>query len=443
MLSLSDWLNFRLCGRRATDYSQAGCTGLFDLAARAWNEGADRRVRAAARALSGGEAVGRADRALSRARARELGFAPGTPVALGGGDSAAGCSARARSRTATGLVAGTTAPLELVLAEPCRSRGRLRSGRHAVPGCSVLEANAGPIGEGFAWLARLLHPTRRGPRSASPPRRPPPRWARPRCSRTSARWSPTTRAWLSRGSLSLSHMTGTQGRPRGEPRALGARGLRVRGAREPRAARARHAAARPRASISRAVSRAARCSRASWPASRARGRARHRGRGHRPRRRAVRGRGAGVYADVREAARARVRAGEPPTPTPLRRAYAQLYQSWSELRAAGEPTTRRSRCATVPGCARGSAAHGAPRAADIGRRRSSRQRSTTRRSLAARVRRRRVRELPRALQLLTGPSLVSALAGRDVLVTEVDVVDAKALEQLPNLRVVAAAAATP
>ena len=42
------------------------------------------------------------------------------------------------------------------------------------------------------------------------------------------------------------------------------------------------------------------------------------------------------------------------------------------------------------------------------------------------------------MQLLTGASLVSALEGRDVLITEVDVVDAKALEKLPNLRVVAA-----
>src|SRR4029453_10958419 len=160
LLSLSDWLNFRLCGRRITDYSQAGCTGVFDLRRRDWNAelcDAFELPRAPfPEARPPGERIG----GPSTHAARELGLAPGTPVALGGRDTRCGLlGAGAVADGDVGLIAGTTAPLELVLDVPVVDpEGRLRSGHHAVPDCYVLEANVGPIGEGFAWLARLLHP---------------------------------------------------------------------------------------------------------------------------------------------------------------------------------------------------------------------------------------------------------------------------------------------
>jgi autoinducer 2 (AI-2) kinase len=116
LLSLSDWLNFRLCGRRITDPSQAGCTGVFDLRQRDWNAqlcdafGLPRALFPEVR--PSGERIG----GLSAQAARELGLLPGTPVALGGGDTRCGLvGAGAVADGDVGLIAGTTAPLELVL----------------------------------------------------------------------------------------------------------------------------------------------------------------------------------------------------------------------------------------------------------------------------------------------------------------------------------------
>ena len=102
LLSLSDWLNFRLCGAAVTDYSQAGCTGVFDLRQRDWNEelidafGLPRALFP--EVLPSGERIG----ALSRSPPRASSVSrPARPWRSAAATRAAACSARARSRTAT------------------------------------------------------------------------------------------------------------------------------------------------------------------------------------------------------------------------------------------------------------------------------------------------------------------------------------------------------
>ncbi len=445
LLSLSDWLNFRLCGRRITDYSQAGCTGVFDLRRRDWNaelcDAFELPRSLFPEARPSGERIG----GLSAQAARELGLAPGTPVALGGGDTRCGLlGAGAVADGDVGLIAGTTAPLELVLDAPVVDpEGRLRSGHHAVPGSYVLEANVGPIGEGFAWLARLLHPDETRPED--------------RFTAEAATAAVGSAAMLANvgaliandrapafpvGSLSLSHMTGTQGRS--------ARASLARSALEGMACAVRanvEQLARvtgretQRVHLAGGLSRSALFARilagvtgaevvrAAAPESTGLGAA------------LCAGVGAGVFADVREAARRGVRAGETAAPIAAEAgAYAQLYQSWSELRAAGEQTTapiamRHTFPAAIAASQRterrGAAAH-RPKAL-----------VTAAFDDASIARLRGFADVEYAsfrdrMQLLTGASLVSALEGRDVLITEVDVVDARALEKLPNLRIVAA-----
>jgi xylulokinase len=85
-LLIEDFLNFMLCGRKATDYSMASCTLLFDQATRQWS-----REMLGLSGIEGsllcdpfpsGTVLGEVTRAASEA----TGLLEGTPVVLGGHD---------------------------------------------------------------------------------------------------------------------------------------------------------------------------------------------------------------------------------------------------------------------------------------------------------------------------------------------------------------------
>jgi len=89
-LLIEDFVNFQLCGRRATDYSMASCTMLFDQRRRDWSEellhlaGIDRRLLCDAH--PSGTPLGE----VTHEAAGLTGLAPGTPVILGGHDHLCG-----------------------------------------------------------------------------------------------------------------------------------------------------------------------------------------------------------------------------------------------------------------------------------------------------------------------------------------------------------------
>ncbi|MCX7675879.1 MAG: FGGY-family carbohydrate kinase, partial [Alteraurantiacibacter sp.] len=160
ILSLSDWLNFRLCGARMTDHSQAGVTQLYGLASRAWN-----RDRIASLGLpdaifpevrESGSRLG----TVNAEAAEHLGLSTATVVGLGGGDSQ--CSllgVSAINPGDIGCIAGTTAPVMAVLQQPLIDpRGRSWSGHHVIPGLHVLESSAGTMGETLSFMGRMLFP---------------------------------------------------------------------------------------------------------------------------------------------------------------------------------------------------------------------------------------------------------------------------------------------
>ena len=100
--------------------------------------------------------------------AQALGLVAGTPVAMGGGDTQCGLlGAGATTPGDVAIIAGTTAPVEAVVDQPVLdSDFRLYTGHHVAPSCWVVESNTGFTGDSLSWMAELLYPGYRDPVAA-------------------------------------------------------------------------------------------------------------------------------------------------------------------------------------------------------------------------------------------------------------------------------------
>ena len=112
-LLIEDFLNFMLCGRRATDYTMASCTLLFDQHKRDWSEeilsqtGIKRELLCDA--YPSGTPLGEVTKEASEA----TGLPVGTPVVLGGHDYL--CGALPVGAFSPGVVLDVTGTCEIVL----------------------------------------------------------------------------------------------------------------------------------------------------------------------------------------------------------------------------------------------------------------------------------------------------------------------------------------
>ncbi len=128
-LLIEDFVNFRLCGRYATDYSMASTTLLFDQRRRCWSEellaasGIDRRLLCDP--LPAGTRLGE----VHAQAARQTGLPEGTPVVLGGHDYCCGMLPTGAFRPGVVLdVVGTWEMVVTALAEPVLSDALLQAG---------------------------------------------------------------------------------------------------------------------------------------------------------------------------------------------------------------------------------------------------------------------------------------------------------------------------
>jgi len=445
VLALGDWLALRLSGEAASEPSQAGESLLFDLASRRWDRSELERaglLRADCLppVLEPGARLG----GVTPEAARELGLRAGTPVAVGGADTQCGLlGAGVAAPGALAAVTGTTAPLQLVVDRPVLDpEGVLWTGHFLVSGRWVLESNAGPMGEALEWLATLLAPDHPQPVA--------------RMLAEAARSQPGAAGMLSSfganptalrdlelpiGSVTLSHLAAAGGpvsrrhlaRAVAEGMACAVRAHRERLA--PFGGNGSRGVLHLAGGMSRSPFWAqlvadvtgAPVAVAASPDTSACGAA------------LCAGVAAGVFADLDAAARDAAARARRVEPDPERAAqYEEIYAGWRRLCAARAESESVARGIALPHVLRAGAA--APAAGPL--RARPRILATAELDDEALAALRRLGDVEHAsfrrrMRLLTGPSLVEALRGFAVFVTEVDVVDAAALAELPELRVVA------
>jgi sugar (pentulose or hexulose) kinase/phosphoglycerate dehydrogenase-like enzyme/ribulose-5-phosphate 4-epimerase/fuculose-1-phosphate aldolase/putative sterol carrier protein len=444
VITLSDWVAYRLCGELASDASQAGETLLFDLQQREWAWDLAEGFGIPRRLLPPIQSAGSRLGVLTPAAAEVLGLRAGIPVALGGGDTQCGLlGAGAVKPGQVAAICGTTAPIQLVLDRVCiDAQERLWTGCHVLPGLWVLESNASVVGESLDWFARLLYPEAPHPvarflaeAGLSEP------GASGILSSVGAEVMNARELKPPMGSLTLSHLTTAHDprRRRHLERAViegMACGLRANLDQLREVAGVQFEGVHLAGGMSRSdVFAQLVCDVVNLPVTvgatreaTALGAA------------ICAGVGAGVFSDLADGAQRLGRQTRVLQPDVERaRTYQEVYDGWQRLRAARAAADGIASQLMVPSILR-----------DMSQAAVSRQPVTRPRILvtadmddAALAALRALGDVEYAsfrkvMRLLTGPLLVEALQGVQVFITEIDVVDADALRQLPELRVIAA-----
>ncbi len=446
VFSLGDWLNFRLCGARATDHSQAGVTQLYALASREWNREriASLDIPAAIfpEARNSGSALG----TVGAEAAEHIGVSTATVVGLGGGDSQ--CSLLGVGAVCSGdigCIGGTTVPVMAISDRPLVDpQGRTWGGHHVVPGQYVLESSAGIMGETLTFMARLLFPDAPEPELRL--------LAEAGLSEYGAKGMVSTfgadvtnfcNPALPAGTIALSHFTCSADE---NPRSHLCRAL-VEGyacaLRLNIDAVAEIAGVRPAAVfLSGGMSRSGVLAQvladfAGVPVTRA-GEPNTSGLGA-----AICAAVAcGLHADFASATKALVRNFEAARPAPqVRQVAEQTYAQWLALRnaAAGELTPRLSEHfrATLVEQARAAGGGAAAQAPSVSALVTAPfdPLSLARLGRSVGVEYASIRE---TRKILKGDDLVAALAGKQIFITEADIVDAAVVSRQPSLRLVVA-----
>ena len=158
LLSLNDWLGFRLTGEIASEPSNAGESFLLDIPSRQWSPALQEAAGIASAILPEIRPSGSMLGTVRKEVAEETGLAPETPVFMGGADTQCALLGSGVTEPASiGVVLGTTTPVMAVTEAPCLDPdGRVWTGCHVLESRWTLESNAGETGASWDWMLSLL-----------------------------------------------------------------------------------------------------------------------------------------------------------------------------------------------------------------------------------------------------------------------------------------------
>jgi len=158
VLSISDWVIYRLSGERVGEASCVSGIGLVDVCDLKWStrlaEMLELPQGVCPEIATAGTFVG----TVTPAAAEQTGLAPGTSVVVGGADTQCGLLGMGvKDERQIGIVAGWSGSVQMVTAEPViDSKGRIWTTCHVLPGKWILESNAQQSGGAYRWLKGIL-----------------------------------------------------------------------------------------------------------------------------------------------------------------------------------------------------------------------------------------------------------------------------------------------
>ena len=158
VLSISDWLIYRLSGEYVGELSCVSDIGMVDICELKWSsrliEMLDLPQGICPEITTAGTCVG----AVTTVAAEQTGLPHGTSVVVGGADTQCGLLGMGvKDEGQVGIVAGWSAPVQMVTAKPIiDTGGRLWTGNHVFTGKWILESNAGESGGAYQWLKGII-----------------------------------------------------------------------------------------------------------------------------------------------------------------------------------------------------------------------------------------------------------------------------------------------